>query len=88
MVCHHSENGVPMLWREGIARWTHPIHNDCAPSCVEKGDSLRLKIFMIASYLMSTRGLTGIRIWQVSIHGCHSIRDTRVLRRWQVWLWM
>ncbi len=43
---------------------------------------------MIAGYLTSTRGLTGIRIWQVSIRGCHSICDTQVLRRWQVWLWM
>lgn len=55
---------------------------------LDKAMFYRLKIFTIAGYLTSTHGLTGICIQQVSIHGCHSICDTQVLHRWQVWLWM
>ncbi|KAK0234406.1 hypothetical protein EDD85DRAFT_81154 [Armillaria nabsnona] len=69
MVCRHSESGASMSWREGIARRTHPIHNDRAPSCVENARSYPYDSLLRVNYqVLAANGTSRVELLKGGLH--------------------
>ncbi|PBK98178.1 hypothetical protein ARMGADRAFT_1075043 [Armillaria gallica] len=58
-----------MLWREGIARRTHPIHNDRVPSCVENARSYPYDSLLRVNYqVLAANGTSRAELLKGGLH--------------------